>query len=479
MCSITGIISRQGKDVYLPLLDLLNNQRHRGSDSFGISIGNETNKVEKIKSLADKFLAGSIGLAHGRLAVTGHGFQPLESCDSKISLIHNGEIYNFKDLSQNLSSHNFKTSTDSEAIVHFLEEAMKRMPVEKAVQAFMQQANGSYSVAFKYNGKLYAFRDPIGIKPLWFGSSQEFFAFASEPQVLKILDIYFPQPLLPGHLLIASNSGISTQKIYSTADFISSKFPNSSVEQLKSAFISAVSTRSENVKKAGIFFSGGIDSSLVAKVASEFIPEICLYTVGLKDSNDIKASELIAKELGLKLKTKIIDKDEILPFTVKTLKCLNIFDRMQLDVGLPLYIASSLAAKDNCRVVFSGQGSDEIFCGYSSYKGILKEHGYSGVEKEISSSLENMWSRNLYRDEIITMQHSLELRLPFLDLNFLRHVLAIKPEYKISSPTDNLRKHALREMATMLNMPKQLQTMQKKAIQYGSGLSKELDKILN
>ena len=119
MCSIVGIISKNGQDVYPQVLDLLYSMIYRGPDAFGINIGKKTIRTKNIKKLNNDFLPGSFGLGHGRLAVTGEGIQPVSSKNNEISVVHNGEIYNYRELGTKLSS----SAMDSEAILQYFDNS--------------------------------------------------------------------------------------------------------------------------------------------------------------------------------------------------------------------------------------------------------------------------------------------------------------------------------------------------------------------
>ena len=159
------------------------------------------------------------------------------------------------------------------------------------------------------------------------------------------------------------------------------------------------------------------------------------------------------------------------------MKALHSFDTMQLGIGIPEFVAGEAASKQGFKVVFSGQGSDEIFAGYSSYKKTLSSQSHKAVEEEMWAALENMWARNLMRDDAVTAAHSLEMRIPFLDLNFLREAMAIPASMKILSKDDTLRKHPIRNLAKKFNVPAIAIQREKKAMQYGSGVAKELEKL--
>ncbi|MDO8627603.1 MAG: asparagine synthetase B [Candidatus Diapherotrites archaeon] len=480
MCGITGLICLKGQDCSFELVHAMTALKHRGFNGFGLQVEEENLKAENLKELYGKKLPGNLGIACNRLAVTGEGLQPFQSCDRKISLVHNGEIYNYLEIKEELKLHKFESNTDSEIIVHFLEEQLsKGKTLEKAVHEFMQKARGSYAVILKIGEELYAFRDFVGVRPLWFGTNNDFLAVSSEPKPLRKINIIYPQPLLPGHLLKLSSKGTELGKIFTIQDFRKSIPKKTSLNELKNSLLEAVEIHTRNVKKCGVFFSGGLDSSIVAKLVSEKVKNLELITVGLQDSEDIVSSEIVAKELDLKFSPRIVEKDELPGYVLRCLEHLPFFDQMQLEIGLVEFIASEHAFTKGLKVCFSGQGSDEIFAGYSYYKDAFKSGGEKSVEEMQWGSLDNIWSRNLMRDDLMAMANTVEIRLPFLDSEFLKHAMALPVKEKIFSAQDELRKHALRKIALELGVPKIAAEKPKKALQYGSGLGKEIKKLFS
>ena len=134
-----------------------------------------------------------------------------------------------------------------------------------------------------------------------------------------------------------------------------------------------------------------------------------------------------------------------------------------------------MAHQHGQRVILSGQGADELFAGYHRYLDFYQEKGEKAQE-DLQEDVENLYHVNLERDDKVTMAHSVELRVPYLDLQIINMALDIPMYYKINGPEDNRRKCILREVARELGVPPEIVNRPKKAAQYGSGIHKILRK---
>ncbi len=469
MCSIIGICSKKGEDVSRKAFTMLSEMQHRGPEAFGICSQGSEKKSKTLKGLLP-LPESRMLLGHSLLSNTGYCVQPITM--EGISVSHNGQIYNHRSLAgEGLSS-------DSEAIPLFLSRELKTKSLQAALRSFMEKAIGEYAVGMFCNGGLYAFRDFTGQKPLWFGESDSVYAFASEIGALAKIGIASPAPLEPGHLLRISEKGFSGKKIFTMQDF-REKIPKKySMQSLEGEFRKTIAMQCEGLKKAAVLFSGGIDSSLVAKAVSEQVPRTALFVAGAEDSHDIKCAQQASKELGLKLEKVLLGEKNIEALVPRVMGMLREPDEMQIGIGVPeLACAKAISAK-GFKVAFSGQGSDEIFCGYSVYPKILAEKGFNAVEQGIWSGLSRMPARNFYRDDVMLAAHSLELRLPFMSKNFLAEAMAFPAEEKIKSPKDGLAKHPVRALGKIFGLPDSITQRPKKALQYGSGSQKMVSKFL-
>lgn len=250
------------------------------------------------------------------------------------------------------------------------------------------------------------------------------------------------------------------------------------LKQLETAFHSTMNKTANGINRAAVLFSGGVDSSLIAKAVAERIPETVLFVVGLEKSKDIEFAEFAAKKLDLKLKKIIVKKEEVPAFAEKTAKAIGSTDLLQLQIGVPEYIALEAVKKDGFKTVFSGQGADELFCGYDEFRKILKEKGYNGVRAEILKKLKEMPERNLKRENALYEYFNLIAIYPLMEKEFIEIALKIPAQEKIFPENDLLRKRIFRKLAESQGIPKEICERKKTAIQYGSGLSKEVKKYL-
>lgn len=230
--------------------------------------------------------------------------------------------------------------------------------------------------------------------------------------------------------------------------------------------------RKNAVNNCGVLFSGGIDSTLISFLLKKISIDFSCYSAGLENSQDIKWAEKVAKELGFRLKTRILNLNEFEEVVKKVTKLLNEPDVMKVGVAGVFYSASLLAKKDNVSVLFSGLGSEEIFAGYERHLNAMKT--WKDVHNECWNGLKNMWERDLQRDFLIMKENNMELRIPFLDKEVIVSAMNIHPMYKISK---DKKKIILSEAAEELGLKKEFAWRKKKAAQYGSNFIKGIDKL--
>lgn len=457
MCLIAGGI---GENIKPKLMVMINAGKHRGEDSFGVWTNEGILKSDDFSEI-NEIPNGSIALLQCRLAMIGSKSftQPFFN---EYILVHNGEVYNHKQIREYLEGKgvSFESDVDSEAILRLLEYLISsRNAIPTAIKKAMKMINGDYAVAFSDKKNIYLFRDPIGIRPLYYSPNG---FFASEKKVLWSIGEE-AIPVKPGEMIKISGRKVEKIKVF---DILELKGSSLSYEQakegLKKSLDYAVKIRIG--EKVGVLFSGGLDSSILALLASEY-SDVILYTAGAEKSVDVEWARKVADKFGLKLREYIFDIDDVKEVIPKVAFAIEEPNPMNLAIGIPFYFATKLAKEDNVKTLLSGQGADELFGGYAKYlqNPLL-------MEKDLIELAE----KNLARDEKIAMLNGVEGRFPFLDLNVVRIALRTPLEYKIK---DNVRKVILREAALELGLFKEVAYREKKACQYGSNSQKLLRKI--
>ncbi|CDG65267.1 MAG: hypothetical protein PWQ15_901 [Methanobacterium sp.] len=477
MCAITGIIGENIQDELYRMLFAL---KHRGPDKSGVFVDGEIShgNLEELT-----VPPGNLGLGHNLLSIVGSEVvQPLRK--GNMVLICNGEIYNHHSLYSELkkkSNYDFKTDSDSEVILALINHYYQGS-LAQTIPKVVEQLDGDYAFC-AYDGKdLVAVRDPLGVKPLYYGENDDFFAFASEKKALwevGISEVHSLPPKfllhnrelveLPGRLLgkdthpiNQSKNGISPSKKYLK-------------EALKKHIYESVQKRTFGLDRVGILFSGGVDSTLLAVICADLGIETDLYAVGSEGSQDMLFAHKVAHDIGLPLHSRLVDEELVRKYIPLVLNAIEEWNVMKLGVGMTAYLAAELAHQQSQRVILSGQGADELFAGYHRYLNFYQKKGEKAQE-DLKEDVENLYHVNLERDDKVTMASSVELRVPYLDIQIINMALNIPMYYKINGPEDKKRKCILREVARDLGVPPEIVNRPKKAAQYGSGIHKILRK---
>jgi asparagine synthase (glutamine-hydrolysing) len=462
----------------------------RGPDGTGLLIDNKVYQYESPEKILCNNLNTKLVLGHNRLAIVGdrNHIQPFQSCDGKLVMEHNGEIYNYKILKERLKKdHKFISNTDSEVVVHLLEHYYKETrytDLLTAIKKTVANLDGIYALAIKDRNedKIYLVRDRLGIRQIYYGQNDKVIAFASERKGLWQIGIKEPTlSVPPGHCVILSDKisapiKISDPPISSKNSVIYSNLEDA-IESYKTALYNSIKKRSQDLSKIGIIFSGGIDSVLIAKITKELVPNVTCYTSGIAGSDDIRFSKVIADELDLDLKINELDVKDIENMLPTILNVIETNNGTQVEVSIPIFAALNLAAKDGLRVVFTGQGADELFGGYSWYAKIVSKYGYSKLKEYMLEDLLLLHKETLEREDKIAMAHSLEMREPFLDSEVVKTATSINMNLNIINNNDIFGKRVHRELARQIGIPKYIAYREKQAAQHGAGIHGILTKI--
>lgn len=372
MCGIFGVTGGNSIESYEQCALTL---RHRGPDGFGSHLDERH----------------SVYLAHCRLAIidlSQNGSQPMCNEDGTIWLTCNGEIYNYVALRDELKDygHKFSSDTDSEVILHAYEE-WGLESVKKFTGMF------AFAVWDSNIRKLYLARDRVGIKPLYYWHQGNTFAFASEPKALIALPFITKkidygalfqyllygyvqgrhsiwdgiQRLLPGHTLqFDTSNGYVEEDTYWKLEVSDSEWSvNEAIDRLDALMKEVVKDHLVSDVPLGAFLSGGIDSSCVVAYAKEYDKTINTVTIGFEKGK--RDEREVARSTAKILETNHSEHAININNFNKLKQVFNFFDEpFACSSMFPMYMACN-TAKQTAKVVLSGDGGDELFCGYEWY----------------------------------------------------------------------------------------------------------------
>lgn len=386
MCGICGTIRK--REVTPEQLKQMNDTMyHRGPDDSG----------QEIYEMKGGY---QVGFAQRRLSImdlSELGHQPMHSPDRRISVVYNGEIYNFKELREELADYPFRSDCDTEVIIAaYLKWGL----------SCLDRFNGMFAIALydREDETVYLIRDRIGKKPLYYWYQGEELVFASELKPIMacpdfpaeidrgvlsrfLYQKYINAPesiyknvykLSPGAILAFQGGQIRTWKYWSVSGVYQAAVKNpvgsyeEAKEQLKDLLVRAVSLRMIADVPLGSFLSGGYDSSLVTAIAQKnSASPVKTFSIGFHEEryNEARYAKAVADYLGTDHTERIIDENDILSL-VESIP--QYYDEPFSDSSqIPTMLVSALAKK-RVTVALSGDGGDEFFCGYNQYQNVAQ-----------------------------------------------------------------------------------------------------------
>lgn len=227
-------------------------------------------------------------------------------------------------------------------------------------------------------------------------------------------------------------------------------------------------------KKIGVAFSGGVDSTILAKICTDLGYRVTLLTIGFADSHDILFSKKINELIKLPHQILEIDQATFPKISLKIKDKINTDNLSWNENCIAFYYVSKLAQSLNFGTVITANGIDELFCGYNAYRYAIKE-GKQIVQELIDSKLENEL-KMMKAVNLVSSEFGVKILQPFLSERFIKFSKKIPLNYKIKDSEDLLRKHIIRKLAIHIGVPEISANQRKKAMQYGSLIHKELIK---
>jgi len=225
-------------------------------------------------------------------------------------------------------------------------------------------------------------------------------------------------------------------------------------------------------KKIGVAFSGGVDSTLLAKLVKDMGCDIHLLTIGFQDSHDINFAKEVNQLLNFPHSISEIDPEKFKEISQKINQTIKSDNLSWNENSIAFYYVAEIAQKNGLKTVVTANGIDELFCGYNSYREAI-EAGEDEVVKMMNEKLENE-KEMMVAINAVTAEFGVKMIQPFLLPNFIEYAKKIPIFEKIHGPDDMKRKHPVRDLAMDYGIPEVAAQKQKKALQYGSQIHKSL-----
>ena len=343
---------------------------------------------------------------------------------------------------------------------------------------FIKEADGDYLFLLLKEDWIAVGRDPIGVQPLYYGENQEIAAVATNKKTLLLLGIANPRSFPPGNLAFANREGFQFKPV-KTLSFTEPTVItlDKAAEKLRSLLTESIRRRTRDCREIAVAFSGGLDSSVVAYLASKLGVKVNLIHVSMENQPETEEAVNISRELDLPMQAYFFKDSDVEAALPKVVGLIEEADPIKASIGLPFYWTAEKAAEAGLRVVLAGQGADELFGGYQRYVTQYCKEGSAAVLKTMFNDVVNIHLSNLERDLKITGYHDVELRLPFAMFDIAEFALSLPIECKIEPKPDTLRKLVLRKIASDAGMPTSVVDKPKKAVQYSTGINDAVKRV--
>lgn len=361
------------------------------------------------------------------------GMQPFTT-ENKNILVCNGEIYNYQEVKKYIKNYHYHSQSDCEVILPLYEEV--------GIKSVVEYLDGEYAFVL-WDEKLKKFiaaRDPMGIRPLFYGKNKNGeWAFSSEMKSLQSLcseiEAFPPGYYFDGDSFISfhdygqvkTNSTLSMEQITSG---------------IKQKLKIAVQKRLQSDAQVGFLLSGGLDSSLVCAIAQSYSSNpIMTFAVGMEhDAIDAKYAQNVANYIGSNHTTVTMTIAEVLGALKQVIKHLETWDITTVRASIGMYLVCKyIKQKTKIKVLLTGEVSDEIFgYKYTDFAPSAEEFQLEAIKR-----VRELYMYDVLRADRCIAAHSLEARVPFSDQDFVNFVMSVDPKHKMN--TTGVGKYLLRK----------------------------------
>ena len=352
------------------------------------------------------------------MGLTEAGMQPFVRGDGAV--VCNGEIYGFRPIKEDLMAkgYTFRSDSDCEILLPLYEQ--------KGVEMF-RELDAEFAMIL-YDGKeLIAARDPIGIRPLYYGyDSDGAILFASEAKnLVGLCERILPFP--PGHYY--KDGRFVCYRDPAAVQRVSSDDLETACGHIHDKLVAGIEKRLDADAPVGFLLSGGLDSSLVCAVAARLSKKpIKTFSIGMDlDAIDLKYARQVADYIGSDHTEVIITKDDVLEALPHVVELLGTFDITTIRASIGMYLVCKyIHEHTDLRVLLTGEISDELF----GYKYTDFAPSAEEFQKEAQKRIRELHMYDVLRADRCISVNSLEARVPFGDLDFVEYVMALDPEMK-------------------------------------------------
>ena len=356
------------------------------------------------------------------MGLTSDGMQPFELDGNRV--VCNGEIYGFRTLKKELSKrgYTFKSGSDCEVLLPLYKEY--------GLEMFSHlDAEFACVIYDKERGKLIAARDPIGIRPLFYGYPKSGkIAFASEAKSLMGM-VEEVKPFPPGYFYY-DGEFFCYEEIGKVHGYVHDDL-ETITGNIREKLIAGVRKRMDADAPLGFLLSGGLDSSLVCAIAAKMTDEpIRTFAIGMdKDAIDLKYARQAADFIGAEHTEVIMTREEVLENLETVIEALATYDITTIRASMGMYlVCKAIRENTDIKALMTGEISDELF----GYKYTDFAPSAAEFQKEAEKRLNELYCYDVLRADRCLAANSLEARVPFGDLAFVRYVMSIDPAKKMN-----------------------------------------------
>lgn len=369
--------------------------------------------------------------------LSDNGDQPMK--EGTATLICNGEIFNYNDLVEKYDLKNkLKSKSDCEVILHLYQKLGFRDTIENL--------DGDFAVVIHDENNVYVARDRIGVRPLFYGyTPDKDLVISSEAKALFFCDSI--QQIIPGKLYFFQLNEHYLEPTFYTQNYFKlekSLYVDNQGSALRELLIDAVRKRLLTDRPIACLLSGGLDSSIIASILCKLVgpKNVRTYSIGMKDSLDLKYARVVADYLGTQHIDVLFTPKEGIQAIPEVIYAIETYDITTVRASVGMYLLGKYIA-DSTRdiVIFSGEGSDELLCGYLYFHYAPTAND---AHNESLRLINQLYKYDVKRADACISSHGLELRVPFLDRDVLDYCISLPGEIK--QPKNGMEKSLLRSL---------------------------------